>query len=97
MRSPIGIRGSATPGRIENVVDFVVVKALWNHADPKLSTCTLIPNELRLADSAGFNDSDGIRFGTRGSEVQILSPRPFIFNSLRHFPDPQNLPMSSIL
>jgi hypothetical protein len=27
--------------------------------------------------------SPGTRFGTRGSEVQILSPRPFIINNLR--------------
>ena|SRR6185437_2062927 len=29
-------------------------------------------------------------FGTRGSEVQILSPRPFIFNQIRAFQSPEN-------
>jgi len=32
----------------------------------------------------------GIWFGTRGSEVQILSPRPFIFSDLHAFKIPKN-------
>jgi len=36
--------------------------------------------------------SSGIWFGTRGSEVQILSPRPIIFKHLYRQPKPQNRP-----
>jgi hypothetical protein len=36
----------------------------------------LIPKEVQNADFAELGNSGMIWFGTRGSEVQILSPRP---------------------
>ena len=65
--------------RRATVVDFVAVKAPKNHLEPQLS----IRWPQRIQSKAvifyrfqQISINGRIGFGTRGSEVQILSPRP---------------------
>jgi hypothetical protein len=73
---PIGVH----PGAAWPVDDFVAVKAHDFNRDQQNSTSR--PQQVQH-QSLGINRilqisiRSGIWFGTRGSEVQILSPRPF--------------------
>jgi hypothetical protein len=63
----------------QDVVEIVTVKALWNHSEPQLSI--ICPQRIQskiviLTQFQQVSTSRRIWFGTRGSEVQILSPRP---------------------
>jgi hypothetical protein len=49
----------------------------------------LIPNLFHPPISLSASEYVRIRFGTRGSEVQILSPRPIISNDLRFLGSPK--------
>src|SRR5947209_20617585 len=46
-------------------------------------------NLFLLSSHPEFKKCFQTRFGTRGSEVQILSPRPFIFSHLQAFRSPE--------
>ncbi len=61
------------------VVEIVAVKALWNNTKPQFSISRLQRIQSKLLIITRFqrdSTSRRIWFGTRGSEVQILSPRP---------------------
>src|ERR1035441_7750963 len=61
------------------VGNFVTAKAPENHKIQQLSTSGMQQvqyQSLRINRFQQLSPSDGIWFGTRGSEVQILSPRP---------------------
>jgi hypothetical protein len=65
----------------------VTVKASNFNKAQQLSTNDLQQVQYQSLKNRKFQQSSissGIWFGTRGSEVQILSPRPFIFRDLRH-------------
>jgi hypothetical protein len=64
-------------------VDFVADKASEMWRDLQASTGTLIPNNFQTADFNEFFDFAPLWFGTRGSEVQILSPRLLIVNDIQ--------------
>jgi hypothetical protein len=83
MRTPVRIlRGSRT------VDDFVVVKALGFTTFQYRSTAapqTVQRQLLRINGISLFSITCEIRFGTSGSEVQILSPRPLFSLACKHF------------
>jgi hypothetical protein len=61
------------------VVETVAVKALRNHSEPQFSTAWPQRIQSKAVNSAQFQQASTSRqnwFGTRGSEVRILSPRP---------------------
>jgi len=62
-----------------DVVEIVAVKALQNHSEPQLSIAWPQSIQSKTVIFTRFQHTSTIRkiwFGTRGSEVQILSPRP---------------------
>src|ERR1017187_1326993 len=62
-----------------DVVEIVAVKALWNHSEPQHSIAWLQliqSTTVIFTRSQQISTGSKIWFGTRGSEVQILSPRP---------------------
>ena len=70
------------------VDDFVAVKASKSHKVQRTSTSG--PQQVQYQSVKNYkipqrSIGDRIWFGTRGSEVQILSPRPFIFKLLHAF------------
>jgi hypothetical protein len=77
------------------VVDFVAVAPLQFTAVHHVSTRgfqTAQNKSLGITEFQQISTSIEIWFGTRGSEVQILSPRPIIFKHLYRQPKPQNRP-----
>src|SRR5690242_15140208 len=65
------------------VDDFVAVKASKSHKVQRTSTSG--PQQVQYQSVKNYkipqrSIGNRIWFGTRGSEVQILSPRPFLFN-----------------
>jgi hypothetical protein len=65
----------------KNVDDFVADKALDFNQDQLISTDRpqqIQQQSLRSHRILQVSISSGIWFGTRGSEVQILSPRPIL-------------------
>ena len=64
-----------------DVVETVTVKAPQNYAEPQLAIAFLQRVQSKTVNFTRFQHtsiSREIWFGTRGSEVQILSPRPII-------------------
>ena len=59
-----------------DVVEFVAVRALSINRNPQSPKWSLIPKKLQAAELTRVSHFTGTWFGTRGSEVQILSPRP---------------------
>ena len=75
------------------VDDFVAVKALDFNRIQQHSTSSLQQvqqQSITNHESQSISTGPGIWFGTRGSEVQILSPRPIIFKHLCRQPKPQS-------
>jgi len=78
---------TANPYPVSNqarVVEIVAVKALWNYSEPQLSTAWPQLIQSKTVIFTRFQHTSTSReiwFGTRGSEVQILSPRP-IFSTV---------------
>jgi hypothetical protein len=71
--------GSAT--RSATVVDFVALRAPRSDQFQQLSKLSLQAIQSKQFTNYAIQQISiipDIRFGTRGSEVQILSPRPFI-------------------
>jgi hypothetical protein len=69
----------------EYVVEIVVVKASGNNAILQLSIAWPQHIQSKAVISTRFQETSTSRenwFGTRGSEVQILSPRPLKINHL---------------
>src|ERR1019366_3181126 len=62
-----------------DVVEIIAVNALWNHSEPQHSIAWLQliqSTTVIFTRSQQISTGSKIWFGTRGSEVQILSPRP---------------------
>ena len=75
------------------VDDFVAVKASKSHKVQRTSTSGLQQVQYQSVKNYKIPQrsiGDRIWFGTRGSEVQILSPRPFIFKQIHAFKSPEN-------
>ena len=74
------------------VDEFVAVKALWNHSEPQLSTAWSQRIQSKVVIFTRFQQTSICRkiwFGTRGSEVQILSsPTNIIYNLQTRDPHP---------
>ncbi|HZL65975.1 MAG TPA: hypothetical protein VFC29_01450, partial [Candidatus Limnocylindrales bacterium] len=67
-------------GKIATVVEIVTVKASKNLKLQQISTTGTQQVPYQSVTNLNFQQISityGIWFGTRGSEVQILSPRPF--------------------
>src|SRR5580658_6189193 len=72
-----------------DVVEIVAVKAFWNDSEPQLSVTWPQRIQSKTVNFARFqrtSTSRKIWFGTRGSEVQILSPRPISLHAARRLP-----------
>src|SRR5580658_426408 len=79
-------------GLPSDVVEIVAVKALWNYSEPQLSIAWPQRVQSKTVNFTRFqhtSTSCKIWFGTRGSEVQILSPRPI--KSITCSPEDQTL------
>ena len=81
--------------KFKTVGDFVAVRTSRNHRVLQLSTSDVQQVQYQSIKNNRIPQSStrfGIWFGTRGSEVQILSPRPIFFSDLQPSAENQNRP-----